>query len=397
MTIDEAIDKLNDISIYFIWDPKGEEPYFEKYKTKEKVKFNHYQGIYTNERKDYGFDEVIEAATEIENVKILGKGRLRTKSYAFQIVNPVNKNAIAYKYKPPKDKIQTTLNEIKVSIESSSLIHSVAIIDKQLTSRMSPMSEYPQVVQINFGDKNPIDEECNHIINSFLFELENTYDLKFEFLDYNHPHPGPSFNINDFPREKEFNQLEVIARKISENQLPDYNTQAIELYLNSKHTDNEEIRLMLLYKVFEYFGPIVIKLETQEELAKKLSNPKVNDPDSEYLTSIIELVTKYNKRSNDLGMLKEVFKKCIDLEIIKGELPSYLSKTLRKKTDFTELKTRVAQSLYSTRNSIVHAKSNYESEGNECKAEELSQFNKFLSLAASQLIKWHKCLPKHQR
>lgn len=397
MNIEEAIQKLNDISIYFLWNPKDQKPHFEKCKTKKRVKFNHYQGIYTNERKDYDYEEIIEAATEIEDILELGKGRLRTKSYAFQIVNPVNKNALAYSYKPPKNLIQANLNGITASLERSPLIHAMAIIKEQLTSRISPISEYPHVIQINFGDKTPTDNECNQLINAFLFELENTYNIEFEFHDFNHPHLSPFANVDDFPREKEFEQLEIIAQKISENQFPKYNNQAVELFLNAKQTSNEEIKLILLYKVFEYFGPIVIKLETHEELGKKLSEPKVNDPDSEYLASIVKLVTKYNKRGNDLGMLKEVFNICLDIEITKHQLPPYLKNTIGKKTDFIELRARVASSLYSTRNSIVHAKSNYERDGNECKPEELNQFNKFLSLAAAQVIKWHKRLPKHQK
>ena len=80
MNIDEAIEILNGKAIYFLYDPKDESPYFEKYARKKMVKFNHYSGIYANEKKEYSFEEIIEGAEEIETVNIMGIGTLTTKS-----------------------------------------------------------------------------------------------------------------------------------------------------------------------------------------------------------------------------------------------------------------------------------------------------------------------------
>lgn len=51
--------------------------------------------------------------------------------------------------------------------------------------------------------------------------------------------------------------------------------------------------------------------------------------------------------------------------------------------------------LYSTRNSIVHAKSNYKSDNNECNAQDLPIFNEFLKEACYAIINWNNRLPDH--
>ncbi|HMT77620.1 MAG TPA: hypothetical protein PKA44_07895 [Saprospiraceae bacterium] len=397
MNIDEAIEILNGKAIYFLYDPKDESPYFEKYARKKMVKFNHYSGIYANEKKEYSFEEIIEGAEEIETVNILGIGRLTTKSYAFQIVKPVNKQAKAFEFRAKEYILKSSINGMVVSLECVPFIHSCAVISEQLTTRMSPFSEYPSVLQIKFGSKEVSASIANFLLNNFLFELKNTYNMEFEIDDFNRPNPGPFSNYNEFPREKEFQQLEKISKNLESAKLPDYDFNAVKLYLDAKHTLNEEVKLILLYKVLEYFGPTVLKLETHEELGKRLSDPKVNNPDSNYISSIVELVNKFNSRKNDEGMLKEVFKICVDIEILKDELPQSIKETITTKTNISELKVRIAQVLYSTRNSIVHAKSNYELKGNECKESELQQFNIFLDKAAAQVIKWHNRLPKHQK
>lgn len=51
--------------------------------------------------------------------------------------------------------------------------------------------------------------------------------------------------------------------------------------------------------------------------------------------------------------------------------------------------------LYQTRNSIVHAKSNYDYKGLECKGEDLEQLNEFMHKASFSIVKWYSGLPKH--
>ncbi len=53
--------------------------------------------------------------------------------------------------------------------------------------------------------------------------------------------------------------------------------------------------------------------------------------------------------------------------------------------------------LYSTRNQIVHAKSNYSANGLECPEEDLKDLNNFMHKACYSLIKWYNRLPDYQK
>lgn len=58
-----------------------------------------------------------------------------------------------------------------------------------------------------------------------------------------------------------------------------------------------------------------------------------------------------------------------------------------------KIKREVADILYSTRNSIVHAKSNYKPTGKECCNDDLKQFTVFLDKLNLCLIHWFNRQP----
>lgn len=51
---------------------------------------------------------------------------------------------------------------------------------------------------------------------------------------------------------------------------------------------------------------------------------------------------------------------------------------------------QLASSLYSTRNSIVHAKSNYQSTGNEFHTDEMEAANRIMDIIATSIIQWNE-------
>lgn len=54
-----------------------------------------------------------------------------------------------------------------------------------------------------------------------------------------------------------------------------------------------------------------------------------------------------------------------------------------------EIKKKIGSILYATRNSIVHAKSNYNATGKECIIEDLDQLNSFMAALCKCLIIWN--------
>jgi hypothetical protein len=61
------------------------------------------------------------------------------------------------------------------------------------------------------------------------------------------------------------------------------------------------------------------------------------------------------------------------------------------------LQKQIAGILYSTRNSIVHAKSNYEETGNELKEDELVEANDMMDVIVHSIINWNERQPEGYR
>ena len=70
--------------------------------------------------------------------------------------------------------------------------------------------------------------------------------------------------------------------------------------------------------------------------------------------------------------------------------------TLDSKQEIS-LKRQVASILYSTRNSIVHAKANYTPSGLECPSDTLDDVNQMMDKFALTLIAWNEAQPDYLR
>lgn len=58
------------------------------------------------------------------------------------------------------------------------------------------------------------------------------------------------------------------------------------------------------------------------------------------------------------------------------------------------LQKQIARMLYATRNSIVHAKSNYEPNGYELEDDELEDGNKVMDMITMSIIQWNERQPE---
>lgn len=58
------------------------------------------------------------------------------------------------------------------------------------------------------------------------------------------------------------------------------------------------------------------------------------------------------------------------------------------------LQKQIATILYSTRNSIVHAKSNYQMTGNELRPDELLEANEMMEIITRSIINWNQRQPE---
>ena len=116
---------------------------------------------------------------------------------------------------------------------------------------------------------------------------------------------------------------------------------------------------------------------------------------------------EYDKSLHDKELIKYSIRECFDVIDLYRYLPDSIKKQLRKNLQVKEINYEIGDDkivlmsnilgtmIYSTRNQIVHAKSNYESDNNECPSKDLEQLNIFIKHACYSSIKWYNRLSEH--
>jgi hypothetical protein len=350
------------------------------------------------EKFSYSKKDFLEFVEECLNMTILENGTFFTKRRFFQIVEigDIENHSFFY-YEKKVSSRDSEGNSISLQFESAftgyaallcngyhrDIQHPLGYTSLELCYKKTPVS-------IDIAD-------ATKRIDRFLFTMATTQNCvlyRANFIGLVDPTKNYDENAKD--------------HSISLPPLVEYN-EAITLFVSAVQTFSPDLELFGLYRVFEYFGPVVTRLEINDLLASKLKSPNVLNPDRRFLDEIVKLIRDYDKRQDDEQAIAMVFSACIDILNIINLLPSgvkteALSKTSLKYIDASTPKNKikkfnsvVGKILYSTRNSIVHAKANYQPSYYECPEQELSEFNNFLRAAAAQVIDWYNKLPDYQK
>jgi len=160
----------------------------------------------------------------------------------------------------------------------------------------------------------------------------------------------------------------------------------LKLYKQALATEDPEIRFLQFYKIIEHISPVVAKMEAYDKLNKRLDMLASSERDYKYLDSLFSITRRYDMDVKDDYLAISVVQKCIDVIPLWKHLPEKLQKQLRsnlhiqdkevndenvKEEQLASLQKQIANILYSTRNNIVHAKSNYSPTGLELQGDEL--------------------------
>lgn len=186
---------------------------------------------------------------------------------------------------------------------------------------------------------------------------------------------------------------------------------SMDYYIKALGIKDSTIKFLHFYKVIEYFSPIASKKVAYEQLNLRLDTLKVKNRDHKYLESIFEISRNYDNSLRDKELTATVLIECIDVAELFDLLPSTLQHKISKKlkiqdidriTSFPKperdaIAREVGIILYSTRNSIVHAKSNYTSTGNECADGDLYELNIFMDRLCQCLILWNNRQPSEYK
>ena len=116
---------------------------------------------------------------------------------------------------------------------------------------------------------------------------------------------------------------------IYQNELIPY-CRAMDYYIEGLSIEKEDIKYLHLYKIIEYFSPIVSKKASYEQLNKRLDALQVVERDSEYLESIFKLTKQYEVSLKDKELANTVLNECVDIASLFQFLPNKIQKKFSK-------------------------------------------------------------------
>lgn len=271
---------------------------------------------------------------------------------------------------------------------------------------ITPCSLY-KVVEIIYKDEiSEVDASKERkLVKEFLFYLSHIFNTPItigEFITLDR------YNIDediDFEEETTNNRKVEVINIPSDNLLSYSNL--MDMHVEAMSIGNMEIKFLYYYKIIEHCSPIVSKMKAYELLNRKLDLLPYNR-DYKYLDSIFELTREHDISLRDSELVYNVLLECIDIIQLYEFLPSNVKKDLSKKYQYknenikydldkfkqNQIKQGISNLLYATRNSIVHAKSNYTLTGEECKTDDLEELNNFISKLCYCLIAWNNRQPE---
>lgn len=259
-----------------------------------------------------------------------------------------------------------------------------------------PCTSYTAVeIAYDSADKKLSEKDEQKILKTYLFELSHILNSAISFSQI-------------WDVDEQFINEEIEASKIHVTDLQDY-SEGMDLFRKALQSSDVEIRFLYFYKIIEYHSPLAAKKMAYENMMRKLDSIRYTKTTNKDLSDIFSIAEQFRVSQTDRELAQTILKNAVDIIAVFPLLPDAIktrvTKHLHVKVDQIsyEVKEDLKQSLiqmisgiiYSTRNSIVHAKSNYRSDGNECKAEDLAQLNIFLKETCYGVINWHSRLPEH--
>ncbi|MFY0685123.1 MAG: hypothetical protein JXR20_11260 [Balneola sp.] len=339
---------------------------------------------------------------EFPSLDIINRGRIKTKSLTYQIVSTSDSDD-EHMIRNFHDFALTLDNGTHVDIAEESFIVGLAALrleayEKDYWGAITPYL----AIEIDYpNDVIPLSqEEEDNLIRSYLFEIADSSGISLKFSE-----------ITDFEFSYDYEAWEEeLEEKAVENlrELEPYN-EGMRLFISALQIEDQELKLLNFYKILEHFAPVVVNIEGNELMMKKLDIAHAKSLDGDFIRSIFDLAKSYQEKFRDEELIKSIFNVTFDFVDLFKHLPDSIRKKVRKQIGVENLtyevdkdkisiaSNMVSKILYATRNKVVHSKSNFMETGNECSTSDLDQLNIFLKHASSQTIRWYNRLPKHQK
>ena len=357
----------------------------------------------------YGVDQFLDYMSDISSFKKVDSSTVRTKHIRQTIIDTsrrgseyIEKRLTQYVYQGDNFQVRIVDHPLLIGLWNSKEGN---YDDNYL---IFPCSSYLALeIRYSNNHKLSIDKE-NQLIERVLYDLTCKLGVAVyvsSFIDVK----AEMCRIDD-----EYESMDVPANEatIDVNGLCKPSG-ILTLYRQAKEIMNPEIAFLHYYKIIEFVSPAVAKKNAITSLNDHLNVDDSVPRDYHYMDTMLNIASQYRDDQKDDYLTQSVIQTCIDVKPHFHLLPVSLQKRIKDNLHVAEtadictvalnpeqevsLKRQVANILYSTRNSIVHAKANYRPNGLECPVETLEAVNEMMDSFALTLIAWNDAQPDYLR
>lgn len=354
----------------------------------------------------YDVDDFLDYMSDIKTLKRVNNSTVSTK-HVRQIIIDTNRHGSPYilskleelSYTGPNYAIQVVSEPFLVGLQNSR--------DNYYDDNygLFPCSTY-WALELRYSDNNRLNKQDEiKLVERVLFDLTRRVGIAVYVSEV--------IDVDEFIGYADEDDAVIYAdteevstdMEIDIDAIPKH-TELLNMYREAKEAMNPSIAFLHYYKMIEYVSPAVAKKNAFDQFHEHLSLPDTTLRDYHYMATLLDIAKGYRDNQKDDFLAISVIQTCIDVVPDFYHLPQTLQKTVKHQLGIEEkvkiesialsneqqmsLKKQVANILYSTRNSIVHAKSNYEPNGLECPPDSLEEVNQMMSSIGRALIQWNE-------
>ncbi|MCV6622200.1 MAG: hypothetical protein OIF51_10675 [Cellvibrionaceae bacterium] len=287
--------------------------------------------------------------------------------------------------------IQVSGIDCKCRITSGATIFGVIVASNGSYDKyFPPVTPDDIFIEIEYSDKQIDLELARNIYKSFIFELSASIGLDFSIS----PRPEIIDDDEDDHAEDEFPDKVrplIIGKGLSE---------PLDLYNKAIESPSDDISILYFAKVIEFVSQTVIKIQLIDKVRTKLLSRRALNPEADFITELEKVYESNKVYRKDREALKVTIATCCDAseltELIPGKIKKQWMTNLRKNNEEHAL-SELAASIVSTRNSIAHAKANYDPTGSEIPVSDYESLAKCMKVCAQQAIRWYSGRHEAQR
>jgi hypothetical protein len=176
----------------------------------------------------------------------------------------------------------------------------------------------------------------------------------------------------------------------------------LELYSSAISASDIHVSILYFTKAVEFVSQTVVRQQATEAIRAKLLSPRALSPTADFIMELEPVVDEQRAFKKDREAIKHTVAICCEATELSRIAPNFLTDLKKinrtsKEKERGDALTKLGASLYSTRNSIAHAKANYSPTGEECPAEDMVAFTSCIKVATQQVIRWYGSRPENER